>query len=407
MPTPLPPLPESYSADFLRQHCRDILAFYNPRVVDPAGGYFQNYYDDGRLFQRGFRQLVSSTRIIVNYARASRELAATPAEAAQYRAVARHGLQYLQQVHYQGATAQYAWTLQDHQPQCMTQQAYGYAFVLLAYAHVQWAGVADVKTELAQTWQLLEQRFWQSEFGLYADEMSADGVLSDYRGQNANMHLCEAMLAAYQATGEAHYLARAQLLAHNITARQAALSGGQVWEHYTPAFALDLAYNKDDPKNLYRPWGVQPGHQTEWAKLLLQLHRLAPDPALLERAAALFDRAFALAWDAEHGGLVYGYDLDGQWCDDDKYFWVQAESMAAAALLYQNSGEPRFLTAYRQLWQYSWQHFVDHQHGAWYRLLNRQNQRLSDEKSSSGAKCDYHTLCACLDVLAGWPAVPA
>lgn len=393
---------EFYQADFIRQHCRDILGFYDPRVLDPAGGYYQNYYDDGSLFAPGFRQLVSSTRIIVNYARASRELATSAEQAEKYRAYALHGLQFVEAYHFQPDSQTYAWTLQDQQVQSNTQQAYGYAFVLLAYAHVQLAGVAKVLPQIEQMWQLLEQRFWQPEFGLYADELSAEGVLSSYRGQNANMHLCEAMLAAYQATQQPRFLQRAQLLAANITDRQAALSGGQVWEHYTAQFQLDLEYNKDDPKNLYRPWGFQPGHQTEWAKLLLQLHRLAPDPALVSRAAALFDRAFALAWDHQQGGLVYGYDLAGQWCDDDKYFWVQAESMAAAALLYQTTAQPKYLEQYHQLWAYSWTHFVDHQHGAWYRLLSRLNQKLSNEKSSAGAKCDYHTLCACLDVLAGF-----
>ena len=395
------PTTEFYDAGFIRQHCRDILGFYDPRVIDAAGGYFQNYYDDGSLFAPEFRQLVSSTRIIVNYARASRELADQADVAEKYRAYALHGLQYLENVHFQSAGKQYAWTIRQHQPEIMTQQAYGYAFVLLAYAHVQLAEIADVSAKLSQTWDLLEQRFWQPEFGLYADEISSDGVLSSYRGQNANMHLCEAMLAAYQATQQSHFLQRAQLLAHNITNRQAALSGGQVWEHYSTDFALDLEYNKNDPKNLYRPWGFQPGHQTEWAKLLLQLNRLAPDPVLVRRAAELFDRAYALAWDHEYGGLVYGYDLDGLWCDDDKYFWVQAESMAAAALLYQTTGDAAYLQKYQQLWRYCWAFFVDHQHGAWFRLLNRQNQKVSNEKSSAGAKCDYHTLCACLDVLAG------
>lgn len=396
--TAVPLLPQSYNRDFLLAHCRDILAFYSPRLIDSSGGFFHNYLDDGSLFNPGFRQLVSSTRLIVNYARAAVVL-----NQPEYKTVALHGLKYLEQVHYQGDSQRYAWTLQDHQPLDMTQQAYGYAFVLLAYSAVQRADIAERRDKIAETYDLLEQRFWLAEYGLYADEISSAGVLSPYRGQNANMHLCEAMLAAYQATKEPRYLARAKLLAHNITVRQAALTGGQVWEHYTANFQPDWNYNKDDPKNLYRPWGFQPGHQTEWAKLLLQLNRLDADPALVSNARSLFDIAFKTAWDSEFGGLIYGYDAQGNWCDDDKYFWVQAESFAAAALLYQTTGAAQYLSAYQQLWQYSWQHLVDHQYGAWYRLLNRQNQRYSNEKSSAGAKCDYHTLCACFDVLAAMP----
>ncbi len=89
----------------------------------------------------------------------------------------------------------------------------------------------------------------------------------------------------------------------------------------------------------------------------------------------------------------------GKWCDEDKYFWVQAESFAAAALLYKATGENKYLQQYESLWQYSWQHMIDHQYGAWFRLLNRDNSKTSNQKSAAGAKCDYHSLGACMEVL--------
>lgn len=383
-----------YSRDFLIDHCKSILAFYDPRVVDTSGGYYQNYYDNGDLFDPGFRQLVSSTRLIVNYATAGRFFSRE-----DYLATARHGLDYLEKVHWREEEQLYAWTLRDHEPEDMSQQAYGYAFVLLAYAACRKAGLFENDERLLNTYNLLEDRFWQPEYGLYADELSASGQLSDYRGQNANMHLCEAMIAAFEACGDARFLERADTLAHNIAVRQADLTGGLIWEHFTPTFDIDWNYNKSDPKNLYRPWGFQPGHQTEWTKLLLMLNRHKPQPWLLERARNLFDRAWDTAWDAEHGGLVYGFDPENRWCDDDKYFWVQAESFAAAALLHQATGDARYRTAYEQLWDYSWQHFVDHQYGAWFRILNRDNSKITNEKSAAGAKCDYHTLGACFEVL--------
>lgn len=383
-----------YSRDFLIDHCKSILAFYDPRVVDTSGGYYQNYYDNGDLFEPGFRQLVSSTRLIVNYASAGQFFGRE-----DYLAIARHGLDYLEKVHWREEEQLYAWTLRDHEPEDMTQQAYGYAFVLLAYAACRKAGLFEDDERLLNTYNLLENRFWQPEYGLYADELSASGQLSDYRGQNANMHLCEAMIAAFEACGDDRFLERADTLAHNIAVRQADLTGGLIWEHFTPTFDIDWNYNKQDPKNLYRPWGFQPGHQTEWAKLLLMLNRHKPQPWLLERARSLFDRAWDTAWDAEHGGLVYGFDPENRWCDDDKYFWVQAESFAAAALLHQSTGDARYQSAYEQLWNYSWQHFVDHQYGAWFRILNRDNSKITNEKSAAGAKCDYHTLGACFEVL--------
>ena len=383
-----------YNAEFLTNHSQSILDFYDPRVVDETGGYFQNFYDDGKTFNPGFRQLVSSTRIIVNYAMASIAL-----NNPEYREIAEHGLNYLEKVHWQENSQTYAWTLENHQAVDMTQQAYGYAFVLLAYAAAKKANIINSNAPLIATYDLLEKRFWQAEFGLYADEINVEGVLSDYRGQNANMHLCEAMITAYEATNEVMFLDRAFLIAENIVQRQAKHTDGLIWEHYQTNFLPDWEYNKNDPKNLYRPWGFQPGHQTEWTKLLLMLHRHRPADWLVKAAKSLFDRAMELAWDKTHGGLIYGFDPQGKWCDDDKYFWVQAESFAAAAMLYQTTKDEVYLTHYNNLWQYSWQHMIDHQYGAWFRLLNRSNQKYSNEKSSAGAKCDYHSLGACLETL--------
>ncbi len=388
--------PNFYSKSFILDHIRSILDFYDPIVIDKSGGYFQNYLDNGEYFNPGFRQLVSSTRIIVNYALSSLYL-----EEDKYKAYAKHGLDYLEQVHWQADSELYAWTLDNHKPLDMTQQAYGYAFVLLAYSAAHNAGVRDCQDKIAQTFELLEQRFWQAEFGLYADELSADGVLSDYRGQNSNMHLCEALIAAFEATQDRLYLNRAKQLAENITVRQAGQTDGLIWEHFTPDFAIDWDYNKDDPKNLYRPWGFQPGHQTEWTKLLLAIHQYAPDSELVSRAQSLFERAYLVAWDDTHGGLIYGFDPNGNWCDTDKYFWVQAESFAAAAMLYRETQNQTFLQQYSQLWQYCWDNMIDHEYGAWYRILTHDNQKYSAEKSAAGAKCDYHTLGACFEVLKG------
>ncbi len=379
---------------FLIEHIESIMNFYDAIVVDVSGGYFQNYMDDGSLFDPAFRQLVSSSRIVVNYALASKIL-----KKAEYLAIAQHGLNYVEQVHWQNDKQCYAWTLRNHQPEDMTQQAYGYAFVLLAYAAARKAGIIESDDKLVGIYYLLEERFWLEEHGLYADEISADGLLSDYRGQNANMHLCEAMLSAYEASQQPLFLQRAKTIAYNIAIRQADKTDGLVWEHYTTGFVPDWSYNKNDPKNLYRPWGFQSGHQTEWSKLLLTLNKYSPDQILVDRAKLLFDRAYNKAWDNQYGGLIYGFSPEGEWCDDDKYFWVQAESFAAAAMLYQVTGESRYLDHYQSLWQYSWQHLVDHKYGAWYRVLHRNNKKYSSEKSAAGAKCDYHTLGACFEVI--------
>ena len=387
-------IPEFRSIDFLREHIAQTMAFYHPRCIDPRGGFFHYFKDDGSVYDASHRHLVSSTRFVFNYAMAAREFGR-----ADYIEAARHGLDYLRKVHRDAASGGYAWTIRDGVAEDPTQHAYGAGFVLLAYATALKAGIEEARPWLDETWQLLESRYWDAAAGLYRDEADPHWIFSGYRGQNANMHLCEAMIAAYEASGTAHFLDRAFTLAHNITRRQAAKAGGLIWEHYDVAWEVDWDYHRDDPKNLFRPWGFQPGHLTEWAKLLLILERHDPRDWLLPTARNLFDTAFAQAWDNDYGGLCYGFAPDGTICDDDKYFWVQAESLAAAALLAERSGAAQYWDDYQRLWEYSWRHLVDHLHGAWYRILDRRNRKYSDEKSPAG-KTDYHTMGACYEVLA-------
>jgi mannose/cellobiose epimerase-like protein (N-acyl-D-glucosamine 2-epimerase family) len=395
------------SPDFLRRHILHTMSFYEGRALDPSGGFFHYFKDDGEVYDRQTRHLVSSTRFVFNYAMAARRFGNV-----QWRNAARHGLRFLRDVHRDPAAGGYAWQLRwsGSRKEVLddTNHCYGLAFVLLAHAQAAMAGITEARVGIAETFELMEAHFWEPARSLYADEADLEWNVRPYRGQNANMHACEAMLAAFEATADRRYLDRAEAIADAVTRGLASHGNGLIWEHYRTGddgeWVPDWDYNRDDKSNIFRPWGYQSGHLAEWAKLLLILERQRAAHWLLPRAQALFAAATEHAWDNPHGGLAYGFAPDpkhaGKFviCDGDKYFWVQAESLAAAALLALRTGEGGYWDWYDRLWEYSWQHFVDHRHGAWYRLLTPDNRKVSDEKSPAG-KTDYHTMGACYEVL--------
>jgi len=304
----IPPLPDFRSAAFLRQHLRDTMAFYDPVATDPSGGQFHFFLDDGTVYNPRIRHLVSATRFVITHAMLYRT---TGDE--RYQVGMRHALTFLRTAFLDPATGGYAWLIdwQDGRAtiQDATRHCYGMAFVMLAYARAYEAGVPEARNWLAEAFQTTEKHFWQPAAGLYADEASPDWQLTSYRGQNANMHACEAMISAFRATGEHRYIERAEQLAQGICQRQAALSTaalapaaeGWVWEHFHADWSVDWDYNRHDRSNIFRPWGYQIGHQTEWAKLLLQLDALLPADWHLPCAQRLFDAAVERGWDAEHG----------------------------------------------------------------------------------------------------------
>lgn len=386
--------PDFRSATFLKQHAQSILDFYLPQCVDESGGFYHHFLDDGTVYEREIRHLVSSARFVFNFALASQHF-----ERDTYLNLTRHGLQFIETVHHNPQSDGFAWLLEGGKPSDDTNHCYGFAFLLLAYATALKAGIVKARAGVDQIFGLMEQYFWDNDFGLYRDEMSGDWqTLSPYRGQNANMHSCEALLAAYEATGEAIFLQRAYTVAKNITIRQAGLANGRIWEHYTPNWQIDWEYNKDNPRHRFRPWGFQPGHQTEWAKLLLILERHRPEAWLLPRAIELFNWTTAHSWDADNGGFYYSLHPDGWASDPDKYCWVQNEALATAALLAIGTQDATYWQWYDKIWAYCWDHFVDHDYSGWFRILTRDNKKYSNKKSPAG-KVDYHAFGACIEVI--------
>ncbi len=381
--------------DFLIDHIQSIMDFYHPDCIDSEkGGFYQHFKDDGTIYDAKTKHLVSSTRFIFNYSMASINL-----KNDEYFNLVKHGIDYLRNFHLNKLTGGYSWILESNQVKDSTNYCYGFAFVLLAYAMAFKAGLDEAKEYIEETFKKMDEYFWEDEFGLYADEISADwSTVSKYRGQNANMHSCEALIAAYEATNEQKYLDRALIISDNICNRQAAQADGLIWEHYSSEWKIDWSFNKDKPDDLFRPWGFQVGHLTEWSKLLLILERYVSKDWLLPRAIELFEDAVEMGWDEKNDGLFYGFAPNGDICDRDKYFWVQAESFAAAALLANRTKDAKYSDWYERIWQFSWKHMIDHNYGAWFRILDGKNNKYDDLKSPAG-KTDYHTMGACYEVL--------
>ena len=171
-----------------------------------------------------------------------------------------------------GENGGYFWGVDDEKPTDPTKQAYGHAFVLLAASSAMCVGHPDAPRLIEDVTQVIEDRFWDKAAGASTEEYNPDwSPMGTYRGQNSNMHLTEALMAAFEATGERGYLDKAESIASLIIDRHARNEGWRVAEHFTENWDVDRAY-KGDP--MFRPSGTTPGHALEWSRLLVQLWEL-------------------------------------------------------------------------------------------------------------------------------------
>jgi mannose/cellobiose epimerase-like protein (N-acyl-D-glucosamine 2-epimerase family) len=311
------------------------------------------------------------------------------------------GVEFLRNHHRDPATGGYDWLLEGTAPIDRRRVCYGHAFVMLAYARATEVGIDGAKDALEETSDLIVERFWDSEYGLCRSRFSADwSEADDYRGQNANMHTCEAMLAAYEVTGDSTYLERAREIAHGLTVECAA-TNGRLWEHYTPAWEPDMEYNRDDPHHQFRPWGYQPGHHAEWAKLLAILDRYVDDEWPLRRAEELFELAVEDGWDESYGGFYYTVDTDGDPVVTDKYGWAVAEAIGAAAALFERTADESYSTWYDRLWAYADANLVA-PGGNWYEKCTRENDAY-DTEPGPAVEPGYHPIGACVEAFRSLP----
>jgi mannose/cellobiose epimerase-like protein (N-acyl-D-glucosamine 2-epimerase family) len=388
---------ESYrNPDFVRDHAIKIIEFYKPLVRDKEnGGYYCAYLDDGEVYDKNIKDLISTTRFILNFC-----FGIFLGGSEEYKDYIRHGLEFLEIIHRDDINGGYHQVANGITPVIGNKMTYGQAFCLCAASNAYRAGVKEAYPLISRIYDFMENKLWNEENSLYVDECSNDfEKIEPYRGQNSNMHMTEAMLAAYEATNEIRYLDRAYKLAYKIVVDLAKQSKGMVWEHYKTNWVIDWEYNKDDPRNLYRPYGFLAGHFTEWSKLLLILERYKPADWQLEVAEFLFNKAMELAWDSENGGINYTFDLDGNILDDERYYWTHAETLAASASLALRTGNEDYWEKYKECWEYPERYFVDKKYGGgWYRVLSREGEPLSDKKSPPG-KSDYHVIGACYEIV--------
>lgn len=342
-------LAEAGHRAFLLEDARRSLRFFDASLR--ADGGFDVLDWEGKALPRGPQELHTTTRLVHSYV-LGKALGHPGADR-----MIDAGMDYLWSAHRDRVNGGYVWAVGGDS----VKLAYGHVFVLLAASSAKIAGHPDADRLLADVAEVLEKHFWEEDNGRFADEFTADWqVFSGYRGMNANMHGVEAMLAAYEATGERVWLDRAGRVLGFFVGQMA--GDGRVPEHYRADWSVDAGYSGNP---MFRPAGTTPGHSFEWARLAVQhwdlCGRQGPVPG-----RRLVEQAMADAWRAD-GGLVYTL-VDGVPAIRDRYWWPVTEAIGAYAALLKADPREGDAEAYARLWDFARRHFVDPRGGWWHEV---------------------------------------
>ena len=377
---------------WLMDQALSLFAFFQPSALNPAGGFHALARDGSPLTsdREGgtVQHLHTTTRMIYSFALA-RDLGVAGADK-----VIDHGMDFLWSRHRDSQYGGYFWGVDDRGAPEPVKQAYGHAFVLLAASAAKRASHPDADRLLADITDVIKTKFWEPAVGATTEDYSPDWrALDAYRGQNSNMHLTEALMAAFQATGTTMYLEMAESIAQLIVHKHAQAADWRVPEHFDGQWQVDFNYGGNP---MFRPAGTTPGHALEWSRLLVELYILGQRRHgwMVPAAEALFVKACNLGWNETHGGFYYTLDWNNRPLQTACLWWPCAEAIAAAHVLQSVSDNPTFEIWYRRVWKFVITHLVDKSQGGWFPEVDAAHQPV--DNIFVGKPDIYHAIQACL-----------
>jgi mannose-6-phosphate isomerase len=335
-----------------------------------TGGFVERLGEDGRADRNAPRRILVQSRQIYCFAKAA-QMGWYP----DGRAIALKGLEYLLTkgkapdgkpgfVHRLGVDGAIDNPLRD---------TYDHAFVLLALATAYALDRdAQIRSEIDALLSYLDTHL-RAPHGGFAEGFPATLP----RRQNPQMHLFEAMIAAFDAT-------------HDVVFQQRAgdfygLFVANLYDKRTQALG---EYFEDDWSRI-EPVSVEPGHQAEWVWLLKGFERITGCPTARPRGELL---ATTLRYqDAATGCLVDEGDTAGNIRRNTRRLWPQTE-LAKAWIAQAESGEEGAADKARAALARLQRHYLSHPvAGAWYDQFDGEGRSLV---ATIPASSFYHVLCA-------------
>lgn len=209
---------------------------------------------------------------------------------------------------------------------------YDHAFMLLALAWLHRAGEPRALKLAEATFGFVQRALADAEHGGWRE----DDAGRTPRRQNPHMHMFEAMMALYEATGEERWLAQAGAIFHLFGARFFDPAAGALREHFTAGWGVDPGP---------RGQTAEPGHEVEWVWLLGEYRRLSgADPSAF--TGALLDHALRAGADPKTGFLFDAVDIATGAPRPTRRTWPQAE-LVKAHYAEARAGRPGALAAGR------------------------------------------------------------
>jgi mannobiose 2-epimerase len=376
-----------------------MLRFWDESILDLDGGGYRLGHDSaGRPTGADSRHLVTQARTAWFFARLFR----SPYGEAHHLDWAAHGIRFLSDRMWDPRHGGFFWEVGPEGVRDDRKHVYGHAFAIFALSEFGRAARDATTVALAgEVAELVDARAHDDVHGGYLESRLADwspeppdstSVLGRPAGgktANTHLHLLEALTDL--ALVDPHARVPHERLAELILALTVLVVDASV------PTCVDL--HERDWSPLEDERRVSYGHDLESVSLLMRACHAAgvPEQMLAPHYARLWENALAHGFDDAHGGF-YTSGPPGRSAERrDKVWWVQAECLLSALLMWERTGDDRYREAFESTLGWIAEHQADDRGGDWHATVDRGGTGSGDK---SGAwKDPYHQGRAVLDCL--------
>jgi mannobiose 2-epimerase len=211
---------------------------------------------------------------------------------------------------------------------------------------------------------------------------------------NTHLHLLEAFTSFYRASKSP--LARQRLvelilIQSNTVVRK-------------PLGACTDKYNRDWTPRLEAEYArVSYGHDIENVWLLMDACDavgLSNQP-LLDLYKTLYDYSLKYGYDETNGGFfesgLFNKPADGR----TKIWWAQAEGLVSSLYMFRITGEPKYLSVFKETYDFVDKYIADQDNGEWHGSVTTDGKVIEGDKAGPW-KCGYHNgraMIKCIEIL--------
>ncbi|HYK91407.1 MAG TPA: AGE family epimerase/isomerase [Acidobacteriota bacterium] len=370
----------------------NIIGFWMSKSLDRSnGGYIINFGLRSEPKGPGTKMIVTQARQVWFFSHLAHE-----GYGKQYLDAADLGYRFLIEKMWDSKNGGFYWEVDPTGSQKLNpkKHLYGQSFALYAISEFYLAsGRKDVLEFAVKFFNLLEARSHDKTYGGYleyfnedwstppATELSSMGSTAPEKLMNTHLHLLEAMTTFYRASRLP--LARERLIelinieSSAVVRKDLAACTDRYDRDWTPRLEGSLST-------------VSYGHDIENVWLLIDACDAIgiSNYPLVDLYRKLWEYTLKYGYDQEEGGVFYTGGFNEPANNRNKEWWVEAEALVSALQMYRLTKESKYLSVFKQTYDFIEKYQVDWERGEWYATVSPDGKPYGDK--AQVWKAGYH-----------------